>query len=351
MNKPQSKRSWGLLEAFALLAGISIGAGFWYEHTMQSAAPSSSGEAAAIAEPAVASKGSAQKPAASVADAVHAPLLAAAHAGKRVVAVGEHGVILLSDDDGKTFRQARAVPTQALLTSLCFVDDQQGWAAGHDGVVLHTGDGGDTWVLQREDLAGDKPLLSIFFKDASKGFAVGLFGTATQTADGGKSWTPLTVESGEENDHHLYAIFGDPATALYIAGETGLIYRSADGGATWTTIKTSNPGSFWAGAQLKDGSLLAAGQRGHLFASHDQGASWTEIPSGTDQSLTSIVQGADGSILITGLAGTTVSSSDDGKTFAVQTRGDRVPLNAALIQAGAAALLFGDKGVLTQPNG
>ena len=350
MTKPQSSRTWGLLEAFALLAGISLGAGLWYEHTLRGAAGSaSSGMAMAADPPAVAAKGDTQKPAASVADAVHAPLLAAARAGKRVIAVGEHGVVLLSDDDGKSFRQARSVPTQALLTSVCFIDDRQGWAAGHDGVVLHTSDGGDSWTVQREDLSSDKPLFSIYFKDAQHGLAVGLFGTAIQTADGGGSWTPLTVETGAENDHHLYAIFGDPAEALYIAGETGLIYRSADGGASWTTIKTANPGSFWSGAQLKDGSLLAAGQRGHLFASHDQGATWTEVPSGTDQSLTSIVQGADGNILITGLAGVTLGSSDGGKTFTAQIRADRVPLNASLSQPDKAALLFGDKGVVGRP--
>ena len=350
MTKPNLSLKLGLLEAFAVLAGISIGAGLWFEHAAhQGAGSPASGAAATTAVQAIASNGSAQMPATPVADAAHAPLLAAARAGKRVVAAGEHGVILLSDDEGKTFRQAGAVPTQALLTSLYFIDDRQGWAAGHDGVVLHTQDGGETWTLQHEDLSSDKPLFSIYFKDAQHGLAVGLFGTALQTADGGATWTPLAVESGEENDHHLYAIFGDPATALCIAGEAGLIYRSTDGGASWSTIKTANPGSFWSGALLKDGSLLAAGQRGHLFASHDQGASWTELPSGTDQSLTSIVQDTDGAILITGLAGVTLSSSDGGKTFAAQSRADRVPLNAALSRPGKAALLFGDKGIVDQP--
>ena len=287
----------------------------------------------------------AQIAAAQVADAVHAPLFAAAHAGKRIVVAGEHGVILLSDDEGKSFRQARLVPTQALLSSLSFVDEKQGWAAGHDGLVLHTTDGGETWEIQREELEGDKPLFSIYFRDAQHGIAVGLFGTAVQTADGGKNWTPLAVESGDDADHHLYWIFGDPATALCIAGEAGMIYRSTDGGASWTAIKTSNPGSFWTGLQLKDGSLLAAGQRGHVFLSHDQGANWTEVASGTDQSLTGVVQSEEGSLLLTGVAGTTLASSDGGKTIAAHTRGDRVPLYAALAGAGNVVLLFGEKGV------
>lgn len=340
MNKPAVKSSNALLEAAALLVGVSIGVGLWYQH----------GRRTADAPPAAAMPAApGQIAAAPVAGAAQAPLLAAARAGQRIVAAGEHGVVLLSDDAGKTFRQA-GVPSQALLTSVYFVDDRQGWIAGHDGVVLHTGDGGDTWTLQRQDLEGDKPLFSIYFKDPQHGFAVGLFGTAVQTADGGASWTPLAVESGDEADHHLYGIFGKADGALCIAGEAGLIYRSTDGGTSWSTVKTSNPGSFWTGLQLQDGSLLAAGQRGHLFTSRDQGASWSEIPSGTEQSLTGISQAADGSVLVTGLAGTTLLSQDGGKTFTVQNRADRVPLNAALQRDGAGPLLFGDKGVLHQPG-
>lgn len=279
-----------------------------------------------------------------VTGAIHAPIMAATHAGSRIVAAGEHGVILLSDDDGKSFHQARTVPTQALLTSLSFINDKQGWAVGHDGVVLHTEDGGNTWTLQREDLQADNPLLSVRFKDAQHGLAVGLFGTAVQTSDGGKTWTPLSVESGEESDHHLNFIFGDGTPMLYLAGEAGLIYRSADGGASWTTVKTSNIGSFWTGIQLNSGRLLAAGQRGHLFSSDDQGLTWAEIPSGTDQSLTDIVQSTDGTILITGLAGVTLSSTDNGKTFTLHERADRTPLTAACIADGNTVLLFGTSG-------
>ncbi|MGH8461636.1 MAG: WD40/YVTN/BNR-like repeat-containing protein [Stenotrophobium sp.] len=285
-----------------------------------------------------------------VSGAIHAPIMAAAHAGSRIVAAGEHGVILLSDDDGNSFHQARTVPTQALLTSLSFIDDKQGWAAGHDGVVLHTENGGNTWTLQREDLKADNPLLSIRFRDAQHGLAVGLFGTAVQTADGGNTWTPLSVESGEETDHHLNFIFGDGAPMLYIAGEAGLIYRSTNGGTTWTTVKTSNIGSFWTGIQLKSGRLLTAGQRGHLFSSDDQGLTWTEIPSGTDQSLTDIVQSPDGTILITGLAGVTLSSTDGGKTFALHERADRAPLTAACIDGGNTVLLFGTSGPVANGN-
>src|SRR5450830_1044344 len=51
-----------------------------------------------------------------------------AHAGSRLVAVGDRGHILYSDDQGSTWTQAK-VPTRQLLTAVFFVDDQQGWAS------------------------------------------------------------------------------------------------------------------------------------------------------------------------------------------------------------------------------
>ncbi len=54
---------------------------------------------------------------------------------------GERGIVLLSDDAGVSWRQAK-VPVSVSLTAVQFVDAEQGWAVGHLGVVLHTQDGG-----------------------------------------------------------------------------------------------------------------------------------------------------------------------------------------------------------------
>jgi photosystem II stability/assembly factor-like uncharacterized protein len=291
-----------------------------------------------------------QKPAATVAFPQHAPLLAATHAGRRIVAVGDHGVVLLSDDDGRRFRQARAVPTQALLDTVFFSDARRGWAAGHDGVILHSEDGGETWTLQREDIEAERPLFSIHFLDAQRGFAVGLFGTAVRTDDGGRSWQPFHPQAGNDEDRHLYAVFGGDGK-LFIAAEAGLVYRSNDGGISWQPFQTSNAGSFWCGAYLGNGNVLVAGQSGHIFRSENDGAGWAEIPSTTRQSLTAIEARSDGAVLVAGLAGVTLTSRDGGRHFESSQRSDRAPLTAVVTSgADGHPVFFGSGGVVGGPR-
>jgi hypothetical protein len=83
--------------------------------------------------------------------AVKAPskveLIAITRAGNRLVAVGEHGVIIYSDDNGFRWTQA-SVPVDLLLTAVRFATASVGWAVGQHGVILRTDDGGATWRLQ-----------------------------------------------------------------------------------------------------------------------------------------------------------------------------------------------------------
>ncbi|MEX5503709.1 YCF48-related protein, partial [Pseudomonas putida] len=80
--------------------------------------------------------------------ALRAVLQDVARAGTRLVSVGERGVVLLSDDNGASWRQAKAVPVSVTLTAVQFVDARNGWTVGHAGVVLHSEDGGEHWTLQ-----------------------------------------------------------------------------------------------------------------------------------------------------------------------------------------------------------
>src|SRR5210317_1614791 len=63
------------------------------------------------------------------------------------VAVGEYGVIIVSEDGGETWEQA-SVPASVALTGVYFPTSRSGWAVGHDGLILHSSDGGHSWEKQ-----------------------------------------------------------------------------------------------------------------------------------------------------------------------------------------------------------
>jgi photosystem II stability/assembly factor-like uncharacterized protein len=272
-------------------------------------------------------------------------LLGAARAGERLVAVGEWGHIILSDDHGETWRQANTVPTRLSLTAVFFVDDKRGWAVGHDALILHSDDGGDTWRMQHSDIANEVPLLSIWFENAQHGIAVGAFSMLLETKNGGRTWLPRQLSENREDDYHLNDIFAGSGGSVFIAAEMGRVYRSRDTGESWEELSPGYEGSFWGGLGLGDDTLLIWGMRGHVFRSEDLGNSWHEVASGTRQSLQGGTLLRDGRVVLVGLGGVVLRSSDQGRSFKVAVQSDRLGLAAVIETTPGRVALFGQGGV------
>ena len=206
---------------------------------------------AALAAPAAATAApvgdALDRPAVQAAHPERAVLLAAAQAGQRIVAVGERGIVLLSDDGAAKWRQV-PVPTSVTLTAVRFVDDKHGWAVGHGGVILASTDGGATWTRQLDgktaaDLmlkaaqasgdpaavkeaewlvsaGADKPFLDLHFFDAKHGIVVGAYNLAFETRDGGQTWSAIAQRLDNPRGLHLYAVRARGDKVL-IVGEQG----------------------------------------------------------------------------------------------------------------------------------
>jgi photosystem II stability/assembly factor-like uncharacterized protein len=291
------------------------------------------------------------QPAALSAAATKAMMLDSTTAGKRIVAVGDHGIILLSDDSGATFRQAKTVPVRSTLTAVDFTDDKMGWAVGHWGIILATTDGGENWNIQRSDTSVDQPLFSVRFKDRDNGIAVGLWSLVLNTADGGKSWDSMDMPpppGSSRGDLNLFSLFASKQGSLLIAAERGAVYRSVDGGTTWSCIPTGYAGSFWTGISLPSGTLLVAGLRGTIYRSTDDGKSWQEVVSGVKSSLTDFAS-SDGRVYAVGLDGVLLESSDDGMSFVATQRDDRMPLTALALAGSGEPFAFSKAGILMNP--
>jgi photosystem II stability/assembly factor-like uncharacterized protein len=306
------------------------------------AAGASAGPAAASSAGPAATPPAATGPARKTARAAKALLLGGARAGQRLVAVGEFGHVVLSDDAGATWRQAEAVPTTTTLTAVTFIDARAGWAVGHGGVVLGTTDAGEHWTMLSGRIDGKDPLFSVWFKDATHGLAVGPYGFAARTEDGGRTWDPFEIAKGEDGERHLNQIVVAGRLVL-ITAENGLVFRSEDEGETFKPMTLPYKGSIWGGAALADGSVLVWGMRGTVLRSTDQGLTWKVSPTGTDQSLAGGAQLADGTVVVAGLNGTVATSKDGGVSFTSVTREDRANL-AAVLPAGSTYVMFGTAG-------
>jgi photosystem II stability/assembly factor-like uncharacterized protein len=277
-------------------------------------------------------------------------LIGAAHAGKRLVVVGDRGHILFSDDQGNTWTQAR-VPTRQLLTAVFFLDDKRGWAVGHDAQILASSDGGATWSKQFEDLSREAPLLDITFLDAQHGFAVGAYGALLETRDGGQHWQDIAERLDNPDQLHLNGITRVRDAGLFIVGEQGGMYRSSDDGQTWAKVQGPYEGSlFGVVATTQAKTLLAYGLRGNLFRSADFGDSWQAITLKADRGelefgLAGATLVEDGSLVLVGNGGSVLRSTDDGQTFSVYNRSDRIALAGVSGLANGGLLLVGQGGV------
>ena len=283
--------------------------------------------------------------------AIESLLLDGAVAGSRLVVVGERGHILVSTDNGASWKQAR-VPARALLTAVHMHDERIGWAVGHDAVILRTGDGGESWRLVHHAPEEERPLLDVWFRDERTGFAVGAYGYFLATEDGGDTWTSRAVS---EDDFHLNALAPaggqEPGSQrLYIAAEAGAAYRSDDGGATWRALSPPYGGSWFGALALDAGQVLLLGLRGHLFRSEDAGESWTRVVTGTNATLTAALRIDSERVLFTGLEGTLLTSRDGGRSVSLGQLASRQGISAALALADGGVLLLGEFGVRRLPG-
>ncbi len=67
-----------------------------------------------------------------------------------------------------------------------FVDNNNGWAVGDSGIIIHTNDG-ENWSTQQTNSA--YILTDVFFLNTLEGWAVGSGGTILHTTNGGSAWT------------------------------------------------------------------------------------------------------------------------------------------------------------------
>lgn len=317
------------------------------------------------------------RPATRVARPGQVFLLGVAAAGERVVAVGERGVVVLSDDQGKTWRQA-AVPVSVTLTAVSFATARKGWAVGHRGVILATADGGETWTqqlegqrfaqqalaqvkaaaspasaaLQNAELlvrdGADKPFLDVSFTDDQHGLAVGAYGLCAATRDGGVSWVPCMERLPNPQGAHLYAI-ARSGRVTYVAGEQGLVLR-ADDGLNFTAVAGTQATSVFAIGIAANGDVVLGSLRGAAFVSTDQGRSFNPLATDTPGSFSGATRTRDGRLLLSTQIGQLLQYDAAARRLKTLAAPRLAPLTGLLQTSTGALVLVGVRGASVLPS-
>ncbi|WP_162098047.1 WD40/YVTN/BNR-like repeat-containing protein [Herbaspirillum lusitanum] len=315
----------------------------------------------------------AERPALKSNTASRSVMIGEAFAGKRIVAVGERGVVLLSDDGGKAWAQA-TVPTSVTLTAVQFPNARNGWAVGHAGVILHSEDGGGSWRKQldgdqaaklilefsekyalanagspvakslssaaRQFMAdgADKPFLDVFFINDRSGFVVGAFGLALKTEDGGATWQPFMQLLNNDEGSHLYSIKASGGR-LVIAGERGFLAISNDAGKSFLSPELPYKGSLFAASVLPSGTIVVAGLKGNMFYADPGVLEFRKTQGGQNISYNATQVISDGRLIAMDQAGHLWISSDNGRSISLYSDFSPAPSLNSILQVSDGSIV------------
>lgn len=300
---------------------------------------------------------------------------------KAYAAVGSWGRILISHDSGTSWTQS-PVPVSSDLVAITFPTPQQGWAVGHDGVVLHSADGGKSWErkldgrlygdmilrhyeklqqetdpqAQDEKLArlvqdaryfkedgADKPFLDVWFENEQSGWVIGAFNLILHTTDAGKTWEPWIDRTDNPTAYTLYAI-GHAGEDVFIVGELGLVLRLDREQQRFVKVGTPYSGSFF-GLAGKPGLVIVFGLRGTALRSRDAGQNWEKLETNISGGITGGTFQEDGSLVLVSTDGKMLLSHDDGSSFRSISLKQPMSLNDITPLSSNSVIVAGEDGL------
>jgi len=141
-----------------------------------------------------------------------------------------------------------------------FVNNLVGYAnrvGNYYGAMYKTIDSGTTWDISIE-LEGED-INALHFVDENNGYFVGDEGLIYKTNDGGTNWQELNIPYERYNTVNFYS-----KNVGYIADEDGKLYKTENGGASWEFLTQQNA---IESIDLIDDKIYTAGSNGKIYRS------------------------------------------------------------------------------------
>ena len=159
------------------------------------------------------------------------------------------------------------------------LDEQNAWAVGNRGVILHISDAGQT--LAQLNSGVERAIYDVDFADAQSGVAIGQDGLILKTDDGGQTWKQiplaLPLEDWQVAQPHMFALSrGASPNHIWAVGPVGAIIHSADGGETWQNQSLGRDVTLNGVSFASDTEGWIAGEFGSILRTQDGGQTWQE---------------------------------------------------------------------------
>jgi len=172
-------------------------------------------------------------------------------------------------------------------------------AAGDNGKILRSANGGNTWARYTIGAVNYKSISSF-------GDDVWLGGSDGKVYKTSKINSPVNgFSTGTTNS--LNGISFISISEGYACADGGLVYKSTDAGFTWSLRNSGIPNVKLNAINFRDANYgVTVGDNGKIYLTDNGGASWTAVNSGTTRNLLAVKVFTAGTI-ITGEWGTLIS--------------------------------------------
>ncbi|MGH9844352.1 MAG: WD40/YVTN/BNR-like repeat-containing protein [Blastocatellia bacterium] len=278
----------------------------------------------------------------------------------------------------------------AKLSALFFLDARRGWAAGSNGALLATDDGGENWRrLPLPERESKEPINDIWFFNAAHGCVLGEYGPFNRlpnpsgsiervflmtSYDGGANWQPNELsaaappvrgglagrtqarpdakldpkpdEPKSQSDPVLVRMAFANQTIGWACGETGVIQATTNGGASWQLQPVMTKKLLYDVAAIDETRAVIVGSGGTILRTVDGGRNWREAGSGVTQILRAVHFANSKLGWAAGSGGVIVATANGGGVWQKQESGTTQNLNDLVFVTEKEGWAAGDRGLL-----
>jgi photosystem II stability/assembly factor-like uncharacterized protein len=170
------------------------------------------------------------------------------------------GLILATQDGGKSWQEQYLNGRSDFLERVRFVDEKAGWVVGSN-VILNTKDGGQTWQEQRYEAGSVCFDLTVI--GSHELWVVGGSGALLHTINRGNKWEQVALPP-DFQELWLSGLYFKDSRHGWIAGNGGVILGTEDGGRLWR-VESTGKSSFLRKLTGIGNNVFAAGNDGIIL--------------------------------------------------------------------------------------